>query len=435
MRIAMIVAGAGSMYCGACARDSDLARGLRAIGHDIAIFPIYTPLRLEEDLEVRQEPLQIGGINAFLREKSPRLSHLLKPFHRWLDSPALITWASQFAVRTQASDLGQMTASFLSGAKGAHSAEIQALANSVAEFHPEVVILANSLLAGLIEQLKNTTGAVIVCQVQGEDGFLDELPEPWHGRSMALLQDRVKDAEGFIAPCADHAEQMSIRLNQDLAKFFLVPPGVASASAHAKPSTTVTHIGHLSSIRRAKGLDVLVSALAQLHDVPLKVSVRGKVLEPAFYQELVQMVGDAKVNVEFGGEISPHEKRAFLGGCDFLVLPSRLHESRAIVALEALACGTPVIAPATGIFPELAKNTGGVALYSGSDSLSKTIRRCVADKLEWRERGESAALAIAEQYSIAQSAKAAERCLKDILEKERLSRCGYTKSTQALEQG
>jgi len=43
MRIIHLAAGAGSMYCGACARDIALVRGLIKRGHDVQIIPLYTP--------------------------------------------------------------------------------------------------------------------------------------------------------------------------------------------------------------------------------------------------------------------------------------------------------------------------------------------------------------------------------------------------------
>ena len=42
---------------------------------------------------------------------------------------------------------------------------------------PEVVCLSNALLIGLARRIKERTGAAIVCTLQGEDAFLDSLPE------------------------------------------------------------------------------------------------------------------------------------------------------------------------------------------------------------------------------------------------------------------
>ena len=411
MRIAMVVAGAGSMYCGACARDSELARALLSNGHEVAVFPIYTPLRLEDGLGEVVRPLMIGGINAYLQEKLPQSANLPSPIRRVLDTPSLIAWATRFAVQTQAADLGRMTISFLEGTNGPHREGIRQLACSVAQFHPEIVVLANSLLAGLIEPLANASQAPVVVQVQGEDGFLDELPDPWHKQAILLLQEHVKDAARFMAPCSAHANEMATRLDQPIHRFSIVPP---SARRQLRARTQLDHslvrIGHLSSIRRAKGLDLLLGALTELDDLPIEVVIRGKVLEPRFYRDLCRQTDTVHVPVGFGGEIPPPQKADFLSSCDFIVLPTRLNESRGIAVLEALAAGTPVIAPSRGIFPELAEATGGVCLYESNDALGTTIRTCVDDRAEWRMRGITAAEQVTRHYAPSKSALAAEAC-------------------------
>jgi glycosyltransferase involved in cell wall biosynthesis len=409
MRIAMVVAGAGAMYCGACTRDGYLAQALREAGHEVSVFPIYTPLRLEEDPGVEQHPLHIGGISAFLTEKCPRLARAMSPAKRVLDSPGLLNWASRFAVRTQAADLGQLTVSFLQGASGPHLTEIGALAQDVASARPEAIVLANSLLAGLIGPLTHATGAPAVCQVQGEDGFLDELPEPWRSKAADLIRQSVGDASAFMAPCSAHALDMAERLQQPLTRFTVVPPVVKPCVGRpVREYRSVVRLGHLSSVRRAKGLDLLLGAVANLSGI--EVAVRGKVIEPDFFKAVRSMTGSMKV--EFGGELEPEAKQSFLVNCDFIVLPSRLRESRGIVALESLAAGVPVIAPARGIFPEIAAVSGGVALYEADEELEATIRECVGERDMWKARGLAASGAVVRHYSLGQCALAAEACLR-----------------------
>lgn len=416
MRIAMVAAGAGSVYCGACARDANLARALIADGHDVAVFPIYTPLRLDQNLPDGVRPLRIGGINAFLRSRFPSLAGAPPMLMRWLDSPAVVTWASQFAVRTQAADLGSITVSFLKGAAGPHAIAIRELATDVAAFRPEIVLLANSMLGGLIDPIRLAAKIPVVCQVQGEDGFLDELAEPWREEAGALLRDGVKAAAGFMAPCQAHADEMAERLGVAVNRFCVVSPAVTpfSGALHGHGRTGI-RLGHLSSIRHAKGLDLLIAALDELKSMGLKCAVRGKALEPAYLAQLKLRSSAAGIDVNFGTEVAPSDKPAFIAGCDFIVLPSRLRESRGIAALEALALGVPVIAPARGIFPELAQETNGVALYSQDQDLADAIRACIAERAIWRQRGIGAAHRVAERYSMNGSASAALHCFEAVL--------------------
>lgn len=107
-------------------------------------------------------------------------------------------------------------------------------------------------------------------------------------------------------------------------------------------------------IRRVKGLDVLVRALATLRR--RRPGVRLKVIGATFYpaqradweevQKLVREM-DLGSHIEFTGEASPGEVAAAMRGSALLVLPSR-REALGAVILEALASGTPVVATRCG---------------------------------------------------------------------------------------
>ena len=70
MRIALLVPGTGSFYCGSCLRDNALARELLRQGHDVTLVPIYTPTRTDEP-NVSEERVLYGGINVYLQQKVP----------------------------------------------------------------------------------------------------------------------------------------------------------------------------------------------------------------------------------------------------------------------------------------------------------------------------------------------------------------------------
>ena len=79
------------MYCGACARDAALARGLIARGHEVAIVPLYTPLRLDGDEPLPVTAVHLGAMNAYLQQLHPGFAHLPRPLTRALDHPGLPT--------------------------------------------------------------------------------------------------------------------------------------------------------------------------------------------------------------------------------------------------------------------------------------------------------------------------------------------------------
>jgi glycosyltransferase involved in cell wall biosynthesis len=61
-------------------------------------------------------------------------------------------------------------------------------------------------------------------------------------------------------------------------------------------------------------------------------------------------------DVEFIGEIAEHQKSEFLGNAAALVFPIAWREPFGLVMIEAMACGTPVIAFNNGSVPEVLEN-------------------------------------------------------------------------------
>ena len=74
MRIAYLAAGAGGMYCGACTYDVGLVLGLRTLGHQVTMVPLYTPLRTDVP-DPSQGAVFYGGMNAYLQQHSFLFRH------------------------------------------------------------------------------------------------------------------------------------------------------------------------------------------------------------------------------------------------------------------------------------------------------------------------------------------------------------------------
>src|SRR5947208_2560518 len=154
MKIAYITAGAANMYCGSCLRDNTLAAALIAQGHDALLIPTYTPIRTDED-DVSQHRVFFGGINVYLEQKSWLFRHTPWFFDRLLNGPRLLRWVSRFAVRTQAEQLGDLTVSMLQGRHGKQRKEIaKLLAFLKDEAKPDVILLSNLLISGLVADVK-----------------------------------------------------------------------------------------------------------------------------------------------------------------------------------------------------------------------------------------------------------------------------------------
>ena len=73
------------------------------------------------------------------------------------------------------------------------------------EEKPDVVCLSNSLLIGLARRVREELRIPIICSLQGEDAFLDSLPEPYRERCWRLVQERAMDVDRFVAPSRYYA--------------------------------------------------------------------------------------------------------------------------------------------------------------------------------------------------------------------------------------
>jgi glycosyltransferase involved in cell wall biosynthesis len=114
-----------------------------------------------------------------------------------------------------------------------------------------------------------------------------------------------------------------------------------------KPS----YFAFLGRIAPEKGIDRAIR-IAQHCGVPLKVAAKVDTVDREYFDEKIEpMIRSG--NVEYIGEISDHEKSEFLSGAIALLVPIDWPEPFGLVMIEAMACGTPVIAFNRGSVPEV----------------------------------------------------------------------------------
>src|SRR5437588_3541958 len=195
MRIAYLTAGAAGMYCGSCMHDNTLVSALLAQGHDALLIPTYTPIRTDEQ-DVSQKRVFLGGINVYLQQKLALFRRTPWLFDRLLDATWLLRWVSRYAVKTEAQELGDLAVSVLKGEHGHQKKEVEKLVRWLAgDVKPQIVNLTNVLLSGLVHPLKQALGVPVVATLQGDDIFLDALPEPYRGRAIDLIRDHCGEID------------------------------------------------------------------------------------------------------------------------------------------------------------------------------------------------------------------------------------------------
>jgi len=428
MKIAYVTAGAGGMLCGSCIRDNALVRALQHRGHEVALAPIYTPLRTDEE-SVAGERVFYGAVNVYLEQKVPVLRRMPERLHRWLARPGLLRAATASARTIDARSLGELTLSMLAGEDGRQARELEELARWLErDLEPELIHLTNSMLLGMAARLRARTGVPVVCALQGEDIFLDDLAEPWRGRVQDALRRRARDADLLIATCDYYADHMAGYLDVPRERVEVARIGISldgHGRAPERPDAGPLHVGYLARICPEKGLHDLVAAFRLLVErmpgADLRLRVAGYLggRDAAYFDKVKRQVREAGLDgrFEYLGEVDRAGKIAFLHSLDVLSVPTIYREPKGLFVLEALANAVPVVLPAHGAFPELVERTGGgILVEPGSvEALASGIEALLRDRPRRRELGARGREAVVREYSADAAAQETERVYGRVL--------------------
>jgi glycosyltransferase involved in cell wall biosynthesis len=117
---------------------------------------------------------------------------------------------------------------------------------------------------------------------------------------------------------------------------------------HENPGDYLAFIGRISP---EKGVECAVE-IARRCGLPLRIAAKVDRADREYYDKVVAPMLEEN-EVEFIGEINEVQKDGFLGNAKALLFPIDWPEPFGLVMIEALACGTPVIARLRGSVPEV----------------------------------------------------------------------------------
>lgn len=119
-----------------------------------------------------------------------------------------------------------------------------------------------------------------------------------------------------------------------------------------EPKPRGGYLAFLGRISPEKGPDRAIE-IATRAGMPLKIAAKVDRVDQAYWYEKIRPMVALHPNVEFIGEINERDKARFLGDAAALLFPVDWPEPFGLVMIEAMACGTPVIAFRRGSVPEI----------------------------------------------------------------------------------
>jgi glycosyltransferase involved in cell wall biosynthesis len=149
------------------------------------------------------------------------------------------------------------------------------------------------------------------------------------------------------------------------------------------------YLAFIGRISPEKGIDSAIR-IAERCGLPLKIAAKVDKLDTDYFEEQIRPLLASPL-VEYIGEISDHEKPAFLSGAMALLVTIDWPEPFGLVMIEAMACGTPVIAFNRGAVPEIVEegSTGFIVQDESSavaaiDRISGLSRKTIRERFERR---------------------------------------------------
>ncbi|MEY2879077.1 MAG: hypothetical protein RLZZ15_1457, partial [Verrucomicrobiota bacterium] len=343
----------------------------------------------------------------------------------------LLKWAARRSHMTSARTHGEMMLEMLNVDAGPLRKELDKLLEWLAVIaKPDLICLSNALLAGFAAELKRRLRAPVATFFQGEDTFLDGLPEPFRTQAWAALKQRLTDSDLLISPSRYYADHMAPRLGLAPDAIAVVPNGIllegyggtpsgmgvppmsSPDSDHgrdARATSSQPAIGYLARMCREKGLDQLVDAFIvlarDLGDTTTRLKIAGAATagDETLIVEMKSRLAAAGLTarVAWTPNLTREQKISFLRGLTLFSVPTAYGEAFGLYVIEAMACGVPVVQPDSAAFPELIAATGGGVCVSPRDpsALARAWRDLLADAPRRDALGRAGRLGVEKKFS------------------------------------
>jgi glycosyltransferase involved in cell wall biosynthesis len=142
-------------------------------------------------------------------------------------------------------------------------------------------------------------------------------------------------------------------------KWRVIPNGLAINRFHYEPHPKDA-LMFMGRMEEQKGADLAVSVARELGK---RLTLAGPILDKSLFASKIEPYLDE--NIRYVGVLDHDEKAARLANSSCVLMPSRWQEPFGMVAIEAMACGTPVVGLANGALPDIIEH--GLTGYVTTD--------------------------------------------------------------------
>lgn len=282
----------------------------------------------------------------------------------------------------------------------------------IREIRPDVVHAHYATSYGVAMALSGVKGYAL--SVWGSDIYDFPRRSALH---KSLLQFSLKKAGTLFSTSQAMAEEAGKYTDRP---FAITPFGVDMNlfSPEKRNRTDGTFvIGVVKSLMPIYGIDILLRAAAMLvkehPEMNLRVKIAGDGPQKAELKALAGELGIAEIT-EFMGRISQEECANVYANLDAAVIPSVRYESFGVAAVEAQACGTPVIVSDVGGLMETAGDAGIVVPRQNPEAVAEAVWKLYKDPELRRKMGEAGRKHVLENYELNQCFGKIEKLLEEI---------------------
>ena len=139
------------------------------------------------------------------------------------------------------------------------------------------------------------------------------------------------------------------------------------------------YLAFLGRFTPEKGPHVAIR-LARKSDRPLRIAAKIPRMQTHYFKEQIEPLLDGD-RVEFVGEVNESQKQDFLGNAMAVLFPIDWPEPFGLVMIEAMACGTPIIAWRRGSVPEIIEHgVTGFIVDSEAEAIDAIARIPTLDR-------------------------------------------------------